>query len=137
MRVYHADTTVDPGVSSDIGLEETIRCLAIKDFASFINLQAMLRPADDPVKWWRDEGARMFAYVEPVARRYFSALASTAQVERSFKKAKVWCGNDRGRISDHMLNMMTVLSNVVGRPGFNLERVFDDNPFASSSSAVV
>lgn len=113
---------------------ESIKLLALMSWQAYV--QAQLRePAQvNPLVWWRDIGSMRYPYVEPIARRYASALATSAEVERTFSAAKFWCRDERALISDEHLEEMTILSSMLREPAFDLRRVFEGNPYATHAT---
>lgn len=94
------------------------------------------------LKWWRTTGTHEFPFVAPVARVFFSAISSSAQTERLFKKTKVWCEAEQGLTSDNTLEVLTVVSLALSNPNFDLKSLFFEasespGPTPSASSATV
>jgi hypothetical protein len=110
-------------------LDDEIRHLARSNFLLYIRDQVRIEESADPLLWWKTVGSAKYQYVEPIARKYFSALASSAQIERTFSNAKFWCRDERGRISDDMLELLTILHSIISQPDFDLATIFEDNPF--------
>lgn len=120
---------LDGAVLRSDPMDEEIRHKAASDWFLFVNDQVRIDANADPLMWWRTIGSTKYPYVEPIARKYFSALASSAQIERTFSNAKFWCRDERGRVSDDMLELLTILHSIISQPDFDLARVFEDNPY--------
>jgi hAT family C-terminal dimerisation region len=105
------DTVMAPPEESEVArLSVLIEAEIAHELDRFLSPSWAAQKHQDPLAWWRVEGAAAYPRLAPVARRMFSILASSAVVERAFKCAKLLSRDERGRISDHHLDMMTVLS---------------------------
>ena len=114
------------------GLEHRIAQLAGDGFDAFIRARIRAPIDEDAHAWWHTIGSADYRFVEPIARKYFSILGSTAAVERVFSNAKFWCRQERARIGDDLLEIVTMLSMLMCRADFDASLIFRDNPYSST-----
>ena len=119
---------------SDAELIASITKLVDKELDAFWDDKLRINVEACPLQWWRDTGSGRYGYIAPVARGFFSCVTSSAQVERVFSKAKFWSRDEKGKISDHHLDICTCVSWELLNDADALSRVFDDCPFTAATS---
>ena len=77
--------------------------------------------------WWKVNGqSSQLRFVAPIARKYMSALATSAVIERVFSRAKRWCRDEKGRMSAFNVEVCTNSGTVLSQESFDLNTLYGD-----------
>jgi len=82
-------------------------------------------PMTKPLMWWKRHGAVDFPLLAPAAQALLCVMATSADIERAFSRARFWTRDERGATGDDTVSMCVSLGLVFSKKGTDLHELFE------------